>query len=118
MQYLGVRSDYGCKGDKVFVRSEKDGIIRQTRLWWRSHLRRNILRCLSFLFFFRIWFRNWLSLKSAPGRSTALLHHMSQLMGNQPTAFARPRREGPRTEHNVLSHGIGIGIYAPRRLLG
>src|SRR5712672_4473451 len=92
MHYLGTGSDRGCKGDKVLVRREEDGEVLRDRL----------------LFLFRVWFR--ISLKSNPGRSAGLLHHMSQLMCNQPPSLLRSRRELARTKNDVVSDGVGAGV--------
>jgi hypothetical protein len=41
---------------------------------------------------------------------------MDQLMGDQTPAGERSRNGLSSTEHNVLSHGVGLGAYLPRRL--
>src|ERR1700674_67818 len=43
---------------------------------------------------------------------------MRQLMGNQSPTLMRPRREPTCTEHNVMSHGVGISVHRPHRSLG
>ena len=42
---------------------------------------------------------------------------MRQFMGKQPPSLIRPRGELIRSENNVMSHGVGTGIYVLCRLL-
>ena len=43
---------------------------------------------------------------------------MRQLMGNQPLALVCPRSEPTQIKHNVMPHGVRIGVHVSRRLLG
>ncbi len=45
-----------------------------------------------------------------------LLQHMRQFMRQQPAASGGGRFEPATIKHNVVSHGVRIGIYIPRRL--
>ena len=47
-----------------------------------------------------------------------LLHHVRQLMGDQPSPLVRPRNKPARAKHHLVTHRVGMGIHVPRRFGG